>query len=136
MACLQDMFVDFDLAQGTAGSIKGIRQVCCAAAAAPGVVAGSDSCLERLQYCAVLLFRAADVQALALNLENSLLPFETSIPPLHHPPTHPSDRSCRALLPATPQWITNEYLHCGIREAGVHIFEKLLNMARGGILLR
>ncbi|EFN50920.1 hypothetical protein CHLNCDRAFT_141711 [Chlorella variabilis] len=34
------------------------------------------------------------------------------------------------------QWITNEYLHCGIREAGVTIFEKLLNMVRGGILLR
>ncbi|KAL4424352.1 hypothetical protein ABPG75_001653 [Micractinium tetrahymenae] len=34
------------------------------------------------------------------------------------------------------QWITNEYLHCGIREAGATIFEKLLNMARGGVLLR
>ena len=36
----------------------------------------------------------------------------------------------------TMQFITNEYLHCGIREAGTAIFEKLLNLARGGILLR
>jgi hypothetical protein len=36
--CLQDMFVDFDLAQGTAGSIKGIRQVGYAAAAAAAVL--------------------------------------------------------------------------------------------------
>ncbi|KAI7844714.1 hypothetical protein COHA_001802 [Chlorella ohadii] len=55
----EDMFVDFDLAQETAGSINGIRQ-----------------------------------------------------------------------------WITNEYLHCGIREAGGTIVERLLNMARGGLLLR
>ena len=34
------------------------------------------------------------------------------------------------------QYVTNEYMHCGIREAGGSIFEKLLNMARGGILLR
>ncbi|KAL4859014.1 Proton/sulfate cotransporter 2 [Chlorella vulgaris] len=34
------------------------------------------------------------------------------------------------------QWITNEFLHCGIREAGVTIVERLLNMSRGGILLR
>jgi hypothetical protein len=34
------------------------------------------------------------------------------------------------------QWVTNEYLHCGIREAGGTIFERLLNMTRGGILLR
>lgn len=48
--------------------------------------------------------------------------------PPTHPPPHPT-------LP-TRQWITNEYLHCGIREAGATIFEKLLNMARGGVLLR
>ncbi|PSC70862.1 Proline iminopeptidase [Micractinium conductrix] len=34
------------------------------------------------------------------------------------------------------QWITNEYLHCGIREAGITILERLLNIARGGVLLR
>lgn len=34
------------------------------------------------------------------------------------------------------QWVTSEYMHCGLREAGGTIFEKLLNMARGGILLR
>ena len=34
------------------------------------------------------------------------------------------------------QYVTSEYLHCGLREAGGTIFEKLLNMCRGGILLR
>ena len=34
------------------------------------------------------------------------------------------------------QHITNEYLHDGIRESGPALFEKLLNMVRGGILLR
>lgn len=34
------------------------------------------------------------------------------------------------------QLITNEYLHCGIREAGYTLFEKLLNIARDGVLLR
>jgi hypothetical protein len=34
------------------------------------------------------------------------------------------------------QWVTSEYMHCGLREAGGTIFEKLLNIARGGILLR
>ena len=34
------------------------------------------------------------------------------------------------------QYITNEFLHCGIREAGGPILEKLLNAARGGSLLR
>jgi hypothetical protein len=34
------------------------------------------------------------------------------------------------------QWITNEYLHCGIREAGATILERLLNFSRGGTLLR
>ena len=34
------------------------------------------------------------------------------------------------------KWITNEYLHCGIREAGKTIFERLVNLTRGGILPR
>ncbi|KAL6766366.1 hypothetical protein ACKKBG_A35750 [Auxenochlorella protothecoides x Auxenochlorella symbiontica] len=34
------------------------------------------------------------------------------------------------------QWVTNEYLHCGIREAGGPVFERLLNLCRGGILPR
>lgn len=34
------------------------------------------------------------------------------------------------------QWVTNEYLHCGIREAGAAIFERLLSMARGAVMLR
>lgn len=34
------------------------------------------------------------------------------------------------------QWVTNEYLHCGIREAGPVIFERLISMARGAVLLR
>jgi pimeloyl-ACP methyl ester carboxylesterase len=34
------------------------------------------------------------------------------------------------------QFVTNEYLHDGIKESGAAIFDKLLNMARGGVLLR
>lgn len=34
------------------------------------------------------------------------------------------------------QFISNEWLHCGIREAGGTIFDKLLNLTRGGTLLR
>ena len=40
------------------------------------------------------------------------------------------------MLCCAAQWVTSEYMHCGIREAGGAIFEKLLNMARGGTLLR
>lgn len=34
------------------------------------------------------------------------------------------------------QHVTSDWLHDGIREAGVVVFDKLLNMARGGVLLR
>jgi len=34
------------------------------------------------------------------------------------------------------QFVTSDHLHDGIRENGSAIFEKLLNMARGGVLLR
>jgi hypothetical protein len=34
------------------------------------------------------------------------------------------------------QFVTNEWLHDGIREGGAAVFEKLLNMARGGVLVR
>lgn len=37
---------------------------------------------------------------------------------------------------ALKQHITNEYLHDGIRENGVGLMERLLNMARDGILIR
>jgi hypothetical protein len=124
------MFVDFDLAQGTAGSIKGIRQVGGVAAAATGCQAGI------LRWAAIFALRPCHLRL--LSWQALVSPSQPAAPPVTPPPTHPSHpmRPCRAFLPATLQWITNEYLHCGIREAGVHIFEKLLNMARGGILLR
>lgn len=34
------------------------------------------------------------------------------------------------------QFVTNEYLHDGIRENGTIIFDKLLNIVRGGAILR
>lgn len=34
------------------------------------------------------------------------------------------------------QYVTNDYLHDGIRENGSAIFEKLLNIVRGGAVLR
>lgn len=33
------------------------------------------------------------------------------------------------------QWMTNEYMHSGIKDDGARIFEKLLGMARESILL-
>lgn len=56
--CLQDLYVDFELAQGTASKIQGIRQ-----------------------------------------------------------------------------WVTNEYMHSGIRDDGGRILERLLSMVRGSLPL-
>lgn len=39
-------------------------------------------------------------------------------------------------VPNVRQYVTNEYLHDGIREQGSIIFEKLLHLARGGTVLR
>jgi hypothetical protein len=33
------------------------------------------------------------------------------------------------------QWVTNEYMHSGIRDDGARIFEHLLAMARGSLPL-
>lgn len=41
-----------------------------------------------------------------------------------------------AQIKGMQQWVTSEYMHCGLREAGSTIFERLLNMARGGVLPR
>ena len=127
--------MDFDLAQGTAGSIKGIRQVGGVPAAATGCQAGI------LRWAAVFALRPCHLLSCPVAvLASPCVTFSACCPLLPHPPpTHSRTHAmlpCGAFLPATLQWITNEYLHCGIREAGVHIFEKLLNMARGGILLR
>jgi hypothetical protein len=32
------------------------------------------------------------------------------------------------------QWITNEYMHSGVRDDGQRIFEQLLGMTRGTVL--
>ena len=124
------MFVDFDLAQETAGRIGGIRQV-----RAQRITCVRCQALHSLpphstHPCSVL-------RLVTLTLTMLLLPPPvTRRPPLAAPrATH---RNCHSPpLHARPlQFITNEYLHCGIREAGTAIFEKLLNIARGGILLR
>lgn len=39
-------------------------------------------------------------------------------------------------IPHVRQYVTNEYLHDGIREQGAAIFEKLLHLARGSTVLR
>lgn len=106
---MQDMFVDFDLAQQTAGSIKGIRQV-------------------RLRQLLVGCFEAGAVAGgeHAGGLGGSGAPPAPQNQPKKQPKTnHPPS-----------QYITNEHLHCGIREAGGQILEKLLNLVRGGTLLR
>lgn len=117
--------MDFDLAQQTAGSIKDIRQVGEAAA-------GLADC--RCSTCAgpPLLIRTTSHRCLQW-IAHKHVPSGIQEAAIHHTTPHPTVQPTH--LPCT-QWITNEYLHCGIREAGVTILEKLLNMARGGILLR
>lgn len=72
-----------------------------------------------------------------------------SLPILHCPSSHTCPRpslpsahtkhqsqETASSIQGLHQWVTNEYLHCGIREAGAVIFERLLNLTRGGILPR
>lgn len=149
--------MDFDLAQGTAAHIKGMRQVGPAGAAA----ACRAACVDRgLGLGAHLSLKASMTVIIARPPKpahaSPFLPLTITAGCPGHltetPPPWPPDRLSISPSPSLPpppcprplppftllwlQWITSEYLHCGIREAGATIFEKLLNMARGGVLLR
>lgn len=105
------MFVDFELGQQTAGGIAGIRQV-------GGAMLASllpPACRRATAVPGACCCRPPPPLATCNNDAHMYCP----------PPR------CTA-----PQYITNEHLHCGIREAGGPILEKLLNLARGGTLLR